>query len=134
VLLLENEQITFAETIAHTLRFFDEIGNSPAIKLNLDPGNFFSAHEPVTPDAYEPFYQRELVAHIHVKDPKFRIPFAGSFFDVVGEGKINYKALFQQAIEHNYTGLFSLETHAPRNKEKISTKSLKNLTEMLTKL
>jgi sugar phosphate isomerase/epimerase len=130
ILLLENETNTFADTIARTLKLFDEI-QSPAFKLNLDPGNFYSIREDTTPDAYEIFYEKGLVAHMHVKDPKFHLPFVGSYFHVVGMGKIDYVALFKQAKKHDYTGLFSLETHCPGNREKISIESLDYLHKIL---
>lgn len=130
ILILENETNTFADTIARTLKLFDEI-QSPALKLNLDPGNFYSIREDTTADAYEIFYEKGLVAHMHVKDPKFHLPFVGSYFHVVGMGKIDYVALFKQAKEHDYTGLFSLETHCPGNREKISLESLDYLHKIL---
>jgi sugar phosphate isomerase/epimerase len=102
-LLLENEHVCFADTIEHTLRFFEEMNNK-AVKLNLDPGNFFSVKDSTTPESYEIFYQKGLVGHIHIKDPKFRVPFVGSKFGVVGRGKINYIRLLQQAISHGFMG------------------------------
>lgn len=133
VLLLENETNTYADTIAHTLKLFEEI-QSPAFKLNLDPGNFYSIREETTPEAYEIFYQKGLVAHMHVKDPRFHLPFIGSYFNVVGTGKIDYISLFKQAKEHGYSGLFSLETHCPSNREKVSIESLEYLQKTLPKI
>ena len=129
---LENEKMTFADTIARTLRFFDDIP-SPAIRLNLDPGNYASQRDPTTPDAYEIFYERGLVAHMHVKDMIHRFPIIGGFFGIVGKGRIDYSVLFKQAIDNQYSGYFSLETHAHSNKEAISIASLKNMIAMLQK-
>ncbi len=120
-------------TIEQTKRFFDEI-KSNSVKLVLDPGNYFMEREPTTPDAYEYFYENNLVGHVHVKDPKRRISKLGATFTIVGEGKIDYKPLFKQAIDHGYEGYFSLETHALRNKEYISRKSLENMCAWLKEL
>jgi sugar phosphate isomerase/epimerase len=133
ILLLENENRTFADRIARTAQFFEEI-QSNAIKLNLDPGNFGAAKDGITPDAYETFYERDLVAHMHVKDIIHQFPFVGAMYGTVGKGIINYPNLFKQALDHSYTGFFSLETHALRNKEAHSVQSLKNISEMLQKL
>ncbi len=133
ILLLENESVAFADTIANTIRFLDEI-DSPAIKLNLDPGNFYSVNQPTTPAAYEVFYKHGWVQHMHIKDARTRILKLHSLFDVVGTGKIDYKSLIQQAINHNYTGYFSLETHAGTNLMQKSVASLRFLKELIEKL
>jgi sugar phosphate isomerase/epimerase len=133
VLVLENEHVCYTDNIARTLRLLEELP-SPGLKLNLDPGNFFSARDATNPEAYEVFYQRNLVAHMHIKDPFLFVPVVGAFFGVVGEGKINYQKLLQQAQNHQYKGYFSLETHCVKNKEDTSRKSLKNLRKMLDDL
>jgi sugar phosphate isomerase/epimerase len=133
VLLVENDLGMNIGTIAQTKRFFEEI-ESPSVKLVLDPGNYFMERDLTTPKAYEPFYKKKLVGHLHIKDPKRKIPKLGAMFGVVGEGKIDYKPLFKQAIDHNYQGYFSLETHAVRNKEEISRKSLEYMVKWLNEL
>jgi sugar phosphate isomerase/epimerase len=133
VLLLENESVTFADTIANTIRFLDEIDSS-AMKLNLDPGNFFSVKQSTTTAAYEVFYKRGWVQHMHIKDPRTRILKLHSLFDAVGTGKINYQDIIQQAIDHNYSGYFSLETHASSQLMQKSVASLRFLKELLEKL
>lgn len=130
ILLIENEHICFTDTISHTLQLFEEI-NSPAFKLNLDPGNFWNVHEATTPEAYEVFYQKGMVAHMHIKDPLVHFPFLGAIFGVVGKGHIDYPALISQAKSYNYSGYYTLETHSGFNKEKISRESLKNLQKWL---
>ncbi|MBD3349974.1 MAG: TIM barrel protein [Candidatus Lokiarchaeota archaeon] len=133
VLMLENEHFCFLDTIKNTRRFFNEI-DSNAIKLNLDPGNYYSAGEPTDTKAYEEFYENNWVGHVHVKDPKFKLPFIGGTFGVVGKGKIDYKSLFKQALRHDYDGYFSLETHVLIKKEKTSIRSLENISDMLKSL
>lgn len=132
ILLVENEKGMNVATIAQAKRFFEEI-KSPNVKLVLDPGNFFAVGEETTTEAYEHFYENDLVGHIHVKDPK-RKTTLGTTFGVVGEGKINYDSLFTQAIKTGYTGFFSLETHTKRKLEEISIKSLENMSKWLEKL
>jgi sugar phosphate isomerase/epimerase len=133
ILVLENESVTFSDTIANTVRFLNEI-DSPAIRLNLDPGNFYSFKQPVEPEAYEVFYQNGWVQHMHIKDARTRILKLQSLFDVVGSGNIDYKALIQQAVDHNYTGYFSLETHAASNLMQKSVTSLRYLKDILEKI
>lgn len=132
-LMLENEHVCFADTIERTARFFKEMNNK-AIKLNLDPGNFFSAGEPVKPESYETFYENNWVGHMHIKDSKFRIPLVGSKFGVVGKGKIDYLSLIKQAINHGFKGYFSLETHVLKNKWNTSIESLQYLYNILQNL
>jgi len=133
ILLLENESVAFSDTIANTVRFLNEM-NSPAVKLNLDPGNFYSVNQPTDPDAYELFYERDWVYHMHIKDARNRLLNLHSLFDVVGTGKINYKILIQQAIDHGYGGYFSLETHSPSNLMQKTVTSLRYLKDLMEKL
>ncbi|MHA1147414.1 MAG: sugar phosphate isomerase/epimerase family protein [Promethearchaeota archaeon] len=133
ILLVENDLGMNVGTIQQTKRFFKEI-KSPAVKLVLDPGNYYMERDLTTPEAYQSFYDNNIVGHIHVKDPKHKIPKFGATFGVVGEGKIDYKPLFKQAIDNGYQGYFCLETHALRNKEEISRKSLENMSKWLEEL
>jgi sugar phosphate isomerase/epimerase len=133
ILLLENDIGMNVATIEQCKRFFDEM-NSQNVKLLLDPGNFFMVREPTTPDAYEYFYENNLVGHIHIKDPSRKLPKLGALFGVVGEGKIDYIPLFKQAIDHGYKGFFSLETHSLSGKEKASRKSLEYMAKWLEEL
>jgi sugar phosphate isomerase/epimerase len=132
-LLIENDIGMNVATIEQCKRFFDEI-NSQNVKLLLDPGNFFMVREPTTPDAYEYFYEKDLVGHIHIKDPSRKLPKLGALFGVVGEGKIDYKPLFKQAFDHDYKGFISLETHSLKNREKVSRKSLEYMSKWLNAL
>jgi len=130
ILLLENDFGMFVYDFKTTLRFFKEI-DSPAFKLILDPGNYWVEKEATTTEAFQFLYDKNLVGHMHVKDPHKRRPLLGAKFDIVGEGNIDYKSLFKQAIDNGFTGYFSLETHALRNKEAISRKSLENMAKWL---
>ncbi|MHA1342441.1 MAG: sugar phosphate isomerase/epimerase family protein [Promethearchaeota archaeon] len=133
ILLMENDFGMQVYNLKRTIKFFKEI-NSNSVKLILDPGNFFVEREPTTPDAYDFLYKQNLVGHMHVKDPLKRRPLLGAKFGIVGAGKIDYKALFKQAIDYGYKGYFALETHALRNKEAISRKSLENMSKWLKEL
>ena len=133
ILLLENDYLLMVANIENTKRFFEDL-NSEALKLILDPGNYYMEGDATTPEAYSYFYEKDLVKHIHVKDPKYMIPGITGIFTVVGEGKIDYESLFKQAIDCDYKGYFCLETHALRNKENISKKSLKNMYNILKDL
>ena len=132
-LLLENDYLLMVANIENTKRFFEDL-NSEALKLILDPGNYYMEGDPTTPEAYSYFYEKDLVKHIHVKDPKYMIPGITGIFTVVGEGKIDYESLFKQAIDFDYKGYFCLETHVLRNKENISKKSFQNMYNILKDL
>lgn len=132
-LLLENDYLLMVANIENTKRFFEDL-NSEALKLILDPGNYYMEGDPTTPEAYSYFYEKDLVKHIHVKDPKYMIPGIMGIFTVVGEGKIDYESLFKQAIDFDYKGYFCLETHVLRNKENTSRKSLQNMYNILKDL
>jgi len=132
-LLLENDYMLMVADIEHTKRFFEDL-NSEALKLILDPGNYYMEGDSTNPDEFNYFYKKNLVKHIHVKDPKYMIPSITGIFTVVGEGKIDYKSLFKQAIDYGYEGYFCLETHALRNKEEVSRKSLQNMQKMLKQI
>lgn len=132
ILLIENDLGMNVATIEETKRFFKEI-SSDNIKLVLDPGNYFMKRELTTPEAYEYFYENDLVGHLHIKDPKKKLPIAATF-GIVGEGKIDYFPLFKQAINHGYKGYFSLETHSIKNKEDISRKSFEYMVKWLNQL
>ena len=129
-LLLENDYGMMVANIENTKRFFEDL-NSEAVKLILDPGNFYMEGDLTTVDAYEYFYENSLVDHIHIKDPKYMIPGITAIFTVVGAGHINYEAIFKQAIDFGYKGYFCLETHALRNKERTSRKSIMNMKSIL---
>ncbi len=133
ILLLENDYLLMVANIESTKRFFEEL-NSEALKLILDPGNYYMEGDLTTPEAYNYFYEKNLVKHIHVKDPKYMIPGITGIFTVVGEGRIDYESLFKQAIDFDYKGYFSLETHVLRNKEIVSKKSLQNMYNILKEL
>ncbi len=130
ILMLENEHVCFADNIENTFKILKEI-DSPALKLNLDPGNFYSAKDGVVPEDYRIFYENEMVGYMHIKDPVGRIPIIGSNFGVVGEGKIDYESLISQALNYDYKGYFSLETHCLKNKKDVSLKSLEYLSHLL---
>jgi len=133
ILLMENDFGMQVYSLNNTKQFFVDI-NSEAFKLVLDPGNFYVEGEPTTPEAYDFLYNQNLVGHMHVKDPQKKRPIIGAKYGVVGEGKIDYRLLFKQAIENGFKGYFSLETHALRNKEIISRKSLENMAKWLKEL
>jgi L-ribulose-5-phosphate 3-epimerase len=134
IFLVENDLGMHVGKIKDTKRFFEEI-KSDSVKLLLDPGNFWMEKEEIVPEAFEWFYEQDLVAHQHIKDPigRYLGKIAGKF-GVVGGGEIDYKALFKQAIDYGFKGYFSLETHAGKNKEEISRKSLENMTNWLKEL
>ncbi len=127
-ILVENEHITYLDSFESTLKFFEELAE-PNVKCLLDPGNFFNYGQVLTPEDYVPILR--YVEHVHVKDAKRRIPGIGALFKVVGEGKLNYHAIFEFFIKNGYKGKFSLETHVLFKKEQVSIKSLENMRDWL---
>ncbi|GAB4307561.1 MAG: hypothetical protein Kow0069_05170 [Promethearchaeota archaeon] len=130
--VLENEGVCLVDTIEACLRLADDVGDDH-LKFVCDPGNFFMAGHNYSPDEYEALVPH--TGHMHVKDPKRKLPFA-AVFGVVGEGKVDYRGIFQKYQEAGYRGFYSLETHSPRRAKRraVSLESLKNIAAMLAEV
>ncbi|MDF5757689.1 sugar phosphate isomerase/epimerase family protein [Spongiactinospora sp. TRM90649] len=104
-LLVETGTRTNTPTVALTLRFLDALGRDD-LGVLWDPGNsVFSGAEPV-PFPGEYFAARELIGHVHVKDP------AGTTGYVrLGDGDLPWAAIIGTLAADGYTGWLSLETH-----------------------
>ncbi|MHA1734731.1 MAG: sugar phosphate isomerase/epimerase family protein [Promethearchaeota archaeon] len=127
--VVENEGPCFVDTIPNCLRLLEDV-DDPHLKLICDPGNFYMAMPKniYAPRDYDPIIPH--TAHVHVKDPKRKIPFF-AVFGVVGEGKIDYRGIFKRFVDRGYDGFFSLETHSLRKRREVSLKSLESMAAML---
>lgn len=130
--VLENEGPCWVDSMDACCRLLEEIPD-PHLQLICDPGNFYMAKPKhvYAPADYDPIISR--TGHMHVKDPKRKIPFF-ALFGVVGEGKIDYPGIFQRYLDHGYEGFFSLETHSLRKRQERSIASLKSMRAMLAGL
>jgi sugar phosphate isomerase/epimerase len=104
-LVLENEHICWADGGRETARLIREIG-SPALRINCDPANAFSAGEIPFPDGYEAV--RGLVGHVHVKDARRTGPHATEW---AIEGEIDWPGQLRALAEDGYDGDIVIETH-----------------------
>jgi len=104
-LALENEHICWVDGGMRTAALFREI-NSPALRINWDPGNAFSAGEEPYPRGYHSV--RGLVGHVHVKDARRTGPHTTEW---AIEGEIDWKGQLQALLQDGYDGPFVIETH-----------------------
>jgi sugar phosphate isomerase/epimerase len=105
VLALENEHICWADGGERTAALLREI-NSPAFRINWDPGNAFSAGEEPYPQGYQAV--RGLVGHVHVKDARRTGPHTTEW---AIEGEIDWPGQLQALVRDGYRGPIVIETH-----------------------
>lgn len=105
LMCLENEHICWADGGRETAALIRGIG-SPALRINWDPGNAFSASEIPFPDGYEAV--RGLVAHVHVKDARRVGPHATEW---AIEGEIDWPGQLRALAKDGYDGDLVIETH-----------------------
>ncbi|MEV4380651.1 sugar phosphate isomerase/epimerase family protein [Streptosporangium sp. NPDC049644] len=104
-LLVETGTRTNTPTMALTLAFLEALGR-PEIGVLWDPGNsvFSGWHANPFPEEYT--IGREVIGHIHVKDP------AGtSGYVRLGDGDLPWGRIIERLGADDYTGWLSLETH-----------------------
>ncbi|GAA0443903.1 isomerase [Acrocarpospora corrugata] len=104
-LVVENGTRTNTPTLRHVRTFLDELGRDD-VGVLWDPGNsVFSGWDP---DPFPADYEagRELIRHVHVKDPD-----AGRGYVRLGDGDLDWPAILLRLAEDGYDGYVSLETH-----------------------
>lgn len=105
ILAVENEHICWADSGERTAALVRQIG-SPALRINWDPGNAFSAGERPYPDGYTAV--RGLVAHVHVKDARRTGP---DSYEWAIDGEIDWTGQLQALVADGYDGYLVVETH-----------------------
>lgn len=103
---LENEHACMVGTGVETRTILDRIP-SKYLRVIYDPGNAFVLGESVH-TGYPAI--RERMVHLHIKDGVREGDFVR--WVVVGEGEVDYPALFAMLKCDGYDGYVSLETHA----------------------
>jgi sugar phosphate isomerase/epimerase len=104
-LVVENEHICWADSGENTARIVRQI-NSPALRINWDPGNAFSAGEIPFPNGYEAV--RGLVAHVHVKDAR---QVGRHAYEWAIDGQIDWRGQLKALGQDGYRGYLVIETH-----------------------
>ena len=121
---IENEDGFWADTGRRTAALVRAV-NHPALAVNWDPGNAFSAGDEPFPEGYQ--HLRGLVRHVHFKDA-VRAP-DGTVRQVV-DGQIRWADQIRALEEDGYDGFISVETHM-RPKVESGRACLKRLQAMI---
>lgn len=108
-LFLENDRGLWGESPASVLQIAEAI-NSPAFKLNWDPGNLVGAFpEAPYPTGYD--LVRRHVGHLHVKDAKAAIGEKQFAHAMMGSGDVDWVGQFERLIRDGFEGYCVIEPH-----------------------
>jgi L-ribulose-5-phosphate 3-epimerase len=108
-LFLENDRGLWGESPASVLKIAEGI-NSPAFKLNWDPGNLVGAFpEAPYPIGYD--LVRRHVGHLHVKDAKAATGEKQFTHAMMGSGDVDWVGQFERLIRDGYEGYCVIEPH-----------------------
>ena len=120
-ILIESEPTTNSQC-CRDIKELVETVNLPLFKALYDPGNnIYATDEIPYPDGYLAI--KDLIGHVHIKDAKRE---GGvTVGAAVGEGAVNYPALFAELKRVGYDGDIMLETHY-RPTNAIDEATLKN--------
>ncbi len=131
ILVIENEGGFTGDTMEEMHKLIEEVRGRgvSSVQALLDPGNLVKqVGIPLTTEALALILPE--VGFAHIKD--VRVTRRGRRrFGTIGEGIVDYPAVFKHLREGGYEGFFSLETHMGGRKIKNSTKGLRNLMELL---
>jgi sugar phosphate isomerase/epimerase len=125
--VLENEAHDASGTVDGMLRILEAV-NSPAMKTNYDPTNYYQASEEGYPYAYNRL--KQYIAYVHLKggclyDPTLHLeagkggPMPGRveephiYYPPLPEGAINVERLLTRLREDGYQGFCTIEPHVP---------------------
>lgn len=131
-LLLENEFTCNVATGAEGAAMLRAV-KSPALGLNWDPGNAYTAGEIPYPNGYEAL-EKKRIWHMHLKDAAPNPKGGEAIWRPIGGGKIDYLGQFRALIKDGYRGTMSLETHylnAAKDKEASSRESMEGLLKVI---
>ncbi|TYR78263.1 sugar phosphate isomerase/epimerase [Priestia megaterium] len=102
---IETGMRTNTPTIQHMLSMLDVIA-SDQLGVVWDPGNSVYAGAIKKPFPSEYKEGKDVIKHIHIKDPKGQQEYVR-----LGDGDIPWLDILRNLKEDNYTGWLSLETH-----------------------
>lgn len=108
-LFIENDRGLWGESpesVHHILKGV----NSPALKLNWDPGNLIGAFpEAPYPTGYD--LVQEYVGHLHVKDAKAAKGEKPYAHEMMGSGDVDWVGQFARLLREGYEGYCVIEPH-----------------------
>jgi sugar phosphate isomerase/epimerase len=108
-LFIENDRGLWGESPASVHHILSGV-NSPALKLNWDPGNLIGAFpEAPYPTSYD--LVKEYVGHLHVKDAKAVNGGSGYAHAMMGSGDVDWVGQFERLILDGYEGYCVIEPH-----------------------
>ena len=108
-LFIENDRGLWGESPAAVYRILSGV-NSPALKLNWDPGNLIGAFpEAPFPGGYN--LLRDYVGHLHVKDAKAASEPNKFTHAMMGCGDVDWVGQFERLILDGYEGYCVIEPH-----------------------
>ncbi len=108
-LFLENDRGLWGESPASVYQILKGV-NSPALKLNWDPGNLIGAFsEAPYPTGYD--VVREFVGHLHVKDARVSKSEQKFTHAMMGSGDLDWVGQFERLIRDGYSGYCVVEPH-----------------------
>lgn len=108
-LFLENDRGLWGESPASVHQILSGV-NSPALRLNWDPGNLIGAFpEAPYPTGYD--LVREYIGHLHVKDAKASQDEKQFIHAMMGSGDVDWVGQFERLIRDGYEGYCVIEPH-----------------------
>ena len=106
-ILIESEPTTNSQCCKDIKELVETV-NRPLFKALYDPGNnIYATDEIPYPDGYLAI--KDLLGHVHIKDAKREG--GETVATAVGEGEVDYPALFAELKRIGYDGDIMLETH-----------------------
>jgi L-ribulose-5-phosphate 3-epimerase len=109
MLFLENDRDLWGESPASVHHILKGV-NSPALRLNWDPGNLIGAFpEAPYPTGYD--LVRKYVGHLHVKDAKVSQDERKFTHAMMGSGDVGWVGQFERLIRDGYKGYCIIEPH-----------------------
>ena len=106
-ILIESEPTTNSQCCKDIKELVETV-NRPLFKALYDPGNnIYATDEIPYPDGYLAI--KDLLGHVHIKDAKREG--GETIATAVGEGEVDYPALFAELKRIGYDGDIMLETH-----------------------
>lgn len=104
-LVIETGSRSNTPTVRHAMTYLDRLGRDD-VGLLWDPGNSVYGGWDPAPFPGDYLLGREAIRHVHVKDPD-----GARGYVRLGDGDLDWPAIFDRMQADGYTGYLSLETH-----------------------